>query len=73
MDVFSLSLIARDPKFQERVQYHMTEKALSVFAGSPSVADIRLIQKVLDGAEPVVVWSLAAVYQYYYCGWHAYS
>lgn len=61
MDVYSLTLIARDSAFQERVKYHMAEKALAVHAGAPTAADLRLIQKVLDGAEPVAQWALAAV------------
>lgn len=61
MDVNSLTIISNAPEFQRRVRYHMIQKALLVQSGAPSQSDNVLIQKILDGSEPLAPWCIAAV------------
>lgn len=62
-----MAKIADDPDFQRRVAYYMARKALAVSAQTdpaPDAADMALVQKILDGAEIVRLWSLAACTNY---------
>jgi hypothetical protein len=61
MNIADLTQIARNGDFQRRVEYLMMEKALAVNSGTPSAAEKALIQKVLNGAEPVLPWAIAAL------------
>jgi hypothetical protein len=61
MNISDLTQIARNNTFQARVEYLVIEKALAVSAGSPTAAENALIQKVLNGAEPMLPWSIALV------------
>lgn len=59
--VVDLVQIAQNGTFQDRVEYHMTQKALDVAAGGPTAPDMPLIQRILDRIEPVRPWATAAV------------
>jgi len=61
MNVVDLVKIARASDFQQRVEYMLTEKALAAHAGSPTTAESALIQKVLDGREPLLPWAIAVL------------
>ena len=61
MNISDLTQIARSGVFQQRVEYLMTEKALAVNAGTPSTSEAVLIQKILNGQEPVLPWAIAAL------------
>jgi hypothetical protein len=61
MNIVDLVQIARSVEFQRRCEYLMIEKAVAVHGGTPSVADLALVQKVLNGAEPVMPWALAVL------------
>src|SRR5574337_1240642 len=52
----------RAESLRMRVRYLMTKAALAKLAAqAPSEADKLLGQKILDGAEPVDTWALAAL------------
>ena len=60
--VVDLVQIAQNGTFQDRVQYHMVQKALEVAAVTPAgAADMPLIQRILNLEEPVRPWAIAAV------------
>jgi hypothetical protein len=61
MNIVDLTQIARSPEFQRRVEYLMVEKAIAVNASNPTSADAALIQKVLNGSEPILPWAIAAL------------
>lgn len=61
MNIVDLVKIARADDFQRRVEYLMIEKAIAVNAASPTTQDAALIQKVLNGAEPVLPWAIAVL------------
>ena len=55
-----MAKIAQDTDFQKRVEYYMSRKALAVAGATPDANDQALIQKILDGQEPVRSWAIAA-------------
>ncbi len=59
--VTELVQIAQNGTFQDRVRYHMVEKALAVAAATPTAQDMPLIQRILDLTESPQPWAIAAV------------
>ena len=57
-----LAQMARNENFQRRIQYLMVKAALAKLnAETPSQADILLGQKILNGEEPLPIWTVAAL------------
>lgn len=63
MTQYQLAQMAlRSEALRMRVRYLMTKAALAKLAAqAPSDADKLLGQKILDGAEPIDAWTLAAL------------
>jgi hypothetical protein len=54
--------IAYNDSFRDRVRYFMTKAAIAKLnAETPPNSDLILGQKVLDGGEPILAWSLGVL------------
>lgn len=54
--------IARNDDFRNRVKYLMIKAVIAILNGAePSAADILLGQRILDGGEPLDIWTTAVL------------
>lgn len=54
--------IARNDDFRNRVKYLMIKAAIAILNGAePTAADILLGQRILDGGEPLDIWTTAVL------------
>lgn len=61
MNQLQCAAIAENGDFQKRVRYLMVKAALAKLSAAQPTETTKLLgQRILDGAEPVFLWSLAA-------------